>query len=53
METPPFVRRALALAEAEGFEKSCKSEDGALLHVLASRRGIVVEASGDVALAAE
>ena len=33
--------RALALAEAEGFEKSCKPEDGALLHVLASRRGIV------------
>src|SRR4051812_19288683 len=41
METPPLVRRALALAEAEGFEKSCKLEDGALLHVLASRRGIV------------
>jgi predicted O-methyltransferase YrrM len=41
METPPLVRRALALAEAEGFEKSCKPEDGALLHVLAARRGIV------------
>ena len=40
METPPLVRRALALAGAEGFEKSCKPEDGALLHVLASRRGI-------------
>ena len=33
--------RALALAEAEGFAKSCKPEDGALLHVLAARRGIV------------
>ena len=41
METPPLVLRALALAEAEGFEKSCKPEDGALLHVLAARRGIV------------
>ena len=40
METPPLVRRALALAEADGFEKSCKPEDGALLHVLAARRGI-------------
>ena len=41
METPPLVVRALALAEAVGFEKSCKPEDGALLHVLAARRGIV------------
>ena len=41
MRTPPLVVRALALAEAEGFEKSCTPEDGALLHVLASRRGIV------------
>src|SRR6478736_1377428 len=40
METPPLVRRALALAEAEGFTKSCKPEDGALLHILAARRGI-------------
>ena len=40
METPPLVRRALAFAEAEGFTKSCKPEDGALLHVLAARRGI-------------
>ena len=40
METPPLVVRALALAAAEGFEKSCKPEDGALLHVLAARRGI-------------
>jgi len=41
METPPLVRQALALAEVEGFAKSCKTEDGALLHVLAARRGIV------------
>ena len=40
METPPLVTRALALAEAQGFEKSCRAEDGALLHVLAARRGI-------------
>jgi predicted O-methyltransferase YrrM len=40
METPPRVARALALAESCGFEKSCRSEDGALLHVLAARRGI-------------
>src|SRR5881392_4238067 len=40
METPPLVERALALAEAVGFTKSCRPEDGALLHVLAARRGI-------------
>jgi predicted O-methyltransferase YrrM len=40
METPPLVERALALAEAVGFAKSCRPEDGALLHVLAARRGI-------------
>lgn len=40
METPPLVERALALAEAHGFEASCGPEDGALLHVLAARRGI-------------
>jgi predicted O-methyltransferase YrrM len=39
METPPLVLRALALAETQGFEKSCRPEDGALLHVLAARRG--------------
>ena len=41
METPPLVLRALALAEELGFEKSCRPEDGALLHVLAARRGIL------------
>ena len=40
METPPLVRRALSVAEAAGFEKSCRPEEGALLHVLAARRGI-------------
>lgn len=40
MKTPPLVARALALAESLGFEKSCSAEDGALLHVLASRRGV-------------
>ena len=40
METPPLVGRALALADEQGFEKSCRPEDGALLHVLAARRGI-------------
>ena len=41
METPPLVARALALAELNGFEKSCRPEEGALLHVLAARRGII------------
>jgi predicted O-methyltransferase YrrM len=40
METPPLVEYAVALAEAAGFGKSCRPEDGALLHVLAARRGI-------------
>ncbi len=40
METPPLVERAASLAEALGFSKSCRPEDGALLHVLAARRGI-------------
>ena len=39
MEAPPLVGRALALAEVLGFEKSCQPADGALLHVLAVRRG--------------
>ena len=40
MEAPPLVVRALALAAAQGFERLCQPEDGALLHVLAARRGI-------------
>jgi predicted O-methyltransferase YrrM len=39
METPPLVHRALELAAAQGLERSCRPEDGALLHVLAARRG--------------
>ncbi len=41
METPPLVRRALALADELGFERSSLPEDGALLHVLAARRGLL------------
>ncbi len=40
METPPLVARALALGASRGFDTSCAPEDGALLHVLAARRGI-------------
>jgi predicted O-methyltransferase YrrM len=38
---PPLVERALALAARQGFERSCLDEDGALLHLLAGRRGMV------------
>ena len=40
MRVPPLVGRAKATAAALGFEQSCRDEDGMLLHVLASRRGI-------------
>jgi predicted O-methyltransferase YrrM len=40
VETPPLARRALALAHELRFEKSSLPEDGALLHVLAARRGL-------------
>lgn len=33
------MTKALELAGARGFEKSCEAADGALLHVLAARRG--------------
>ena len=36
---PPLARRALALAEAAGFEGSSIPEVGRLLHVLAAARG--------------
>ncbi len=39
MDTPPLVARALGLAASHGFENSCRPENGALLHVLAARRG--------------
>lgn len=41
MVTPPLVERALALATPRGFMRSCSPEVGALLHVLASRRGVL------------
>ena len=41
MVTPPLVERALALAAARGFTRSCSPEAGALLHVLAARRGVL------------
>jgi protein-L-isoaspartate O-methyltransferase len=37
---PPLVARAKAAAAALGFEKSCRDEDGMVMHVLAARRGI-------------
>lgn len=40
MEQPPLVTKALEFAAARGFEKSCRREDGSLLHVLAARRGM-------------
>ena len=40
MQQPPLVTRAVEFAAARGFEKSCQPDDGALLHVLAARRGI-------------
>jgi predicted O-methyltransferase YrrM len=36
---PPLVARALALAEREGFTRSCSPEAGRLLQVLAGQRG--------------
>lgn len=41
MKLPPLVGRAKAEAIRLGFEKSCHDEEGALLHVLAGRRGIL------------
>ncbi len=41
METPPLVARALAQAASLGLTGFCRPEDGALLHVLAARRGIL------------
>ena len=40
MTVPALVGRARAAAADLGFERSCRDEDGRLLHVLASRRGI-------------
>jgi predicted O-methyltransferase YrrM len=41
VKPPPLVARAQALAARLGFDRSCLDEDGALLHVLAGRRGIL------------
>lgn len=41
MITPPLVERALRSATNLGLADSCRAEEGALLHVLAARRGIV------------
>jgi predicted O-methyltransferase YrrM len=40
VEPPPLVLRAHAAAAELGFERSCRDEDGALLHVLAGARGV-------------
>lgn len=40
MTEPPLVARAKATAAALGLEKSCRDEDGLLLHVLAGRRAV-------------
>ena len=37
---PPAVERALELAAGMGFARSCRIEDGMLLHLLAARRGV-------------
>jgi predicted O-methyltransferase YrrM len=39
--TPPLVARALAAAAAAGCPASTSPGDGALIHVLAGRRGVV------------
>ena len=41
MKAPPLVEQALALAAERGFAHSCSREVGALLHVLAARRGVL------------
>ena len=40
MTVPALVARARAAAAELGFDRSCRDEDGRLLHVLAGRRGI-------------
>ena len=40
MITPPLAIRARAMAAGLGFTRTCRDEDGMLLHVLAGRRGI-------------
>ena len=40
MKLPPLVERARMIADARGVDRSYRDEDGALVHVLAARRGI-------------
>jgi predicted O-methyltransferase YrrM len=40
VKIPRLVERARATAAELGFERSCRDEDGALLHILAGHRGI-------------
>jgi predicted O-methyltransferase YrrM len=40
VNAPPLVARARAAAAELGFDRSCRDDDGLLLHVLAGRRGI-------------
>ena len=40
MIAPPLVAQARAVAARLGYTRSCRDEDGMLLHVLAGRRGI-------------
>ena len=40
MTVPPLVARAKAATAALGFDRSCRDDDGMLVHVLAARRGI-------------
>jgi predicted O-methyltransferase YrrM len=37
---PPLVAQAKEAAAELGLERGCRDEDGALLHVLAGRRGV-------------
>lgn len=41
MSVPPLVAAARSVADAQGFDGSCSDEVGALLHVLAGRRGVL------------
>jgi predicted O-methyltransferase YrrM len=41
VRAPPLVQRALDLAPEAGCAHSCAPEEGALLHVLAGRRGVL------------
>ncbi|MFN8222692.1 MAG: class I SAM-dependent methyltransferase [Gaiellales bacterium] len=40
MRRPPLVERAIAAAEAVGFDGSCSDESGAVRHLLGAGRGV-------------